>query len=33
MVGDYYRYVAENASGEQLEEAKTKALAAYEEAN
>merc|ERR1712110_827468 len=33
MVGDYYRYIAENAKGEQLEAVKQKALKAYEEAN
>ena len=33
MVGDYYRYIAENAKGATLEEVKTKANAAYEEAN
>merc|ERR1712187_736006 len=33
MVGDYYRYIAENAKGGKLEEVKQKALAAYEEAN
>jgi len=33
MVGDYYRYMAENAKGEQLEGVKQKALQAYEEAN
>ena len=30
MVGDYYRYIAENAKGEQLEQVKTNALKAYE---
>ena len=33
MVGDYYRYIAENAKGQKLEEVKQKALAAYDEAN
>jgi len=33
MVGDYYRYMAENAKGEQLEGVKQKALQAYTEAN
>ena len=33
MVGDYYRYIAENAKGAKLEEVKGKALAAYDEAN
>ena len=33
MVGDYYRYIAENAKGGKLEEVKNKALAAYDEAN
>ena len=33
MVGDYYRYIAENAKGNQLEEVKQKALKAYTEAN
>ena len=33
MVGDYYRYISENAKGDKLEEVKTKALAAYDEAN
>ena len=33
MVGDYYRYIAENAKGGKLEEVKQKALAAYDEAN
>ena len=33
MVGDYYRYISENASGDKLEEVKQKALAAYNEAN
>ena len=33
MVGDYYRYIAENASGDTLEEVKAKAKAAYEDAN
>ena len=33
MVGDYYRYIAENAKDAKLEEVKTAALKAYEEAN
>ena len=33
MVGDYYRYIAENAKDAQLEEVKQKAKQAYEEAN
>merc|ERR1711959_265701 len=33
MVGDYYRYMAENAKGEALEGVKQKALAAYNDAN
>jgi 14-3-3 protein epsilon len=33
MVGDYYRYIAENAKGDTLEDVKTKAKAAYEEAD
>ena len=33
MVGDYYRYIAENAKDAKLEEVKAKAKAAYEEAN
>ena len=33
MVGDYYRYIAENAKDAKLEEVKTKAQKAYEEAN
>ena len=33
MVGDYYRYVAENAKDAQLEDVKNKAKAAYETAN
>merc|ERR1711959_457812 len=33
MVGDYYRYMAENAKGESLEAVKQKALAAYNDAN
>jgi len=33
MVGDYYRYIAENAKDAKLEEVKTQALKAYEEAN
>ena len=33
MVGDYYRYMAENAKDAKLEDTKAKALAAYNEAN
>jgi 14-3-3 protein epsilon len=33
MVGDYYRYIAENAKGDKLEEVKNKALEAYNQAN
>ena len=33
MVGDYYRYIAENAKDAKLEEVKMKAKQAYEEAN
>ena len=33
MVGDYYRYIAENAKGDNLETVKAAAKAAYEEAN
>lgn len=33
MVGDYYRYIAENAKDDLLEAVKNKAKAAYEEAN
>ena len=33
MVGDYYRYIAENAKADLLEQIKKKALNAYEEAN
>jgi len=33
MVGDYYRYIAENAKDGLLEEVKQKAKAAYEQAN
>ncbi len=32
MVGDYYRYIAENANKEILEQTKQKALKAYNEA-
>ena len=32
MIGDYCRYIAENASGERLENCKTEALNAYNEA-
>ena len=33
MVGDYYRYIAENAKGAQFEEVKASAKKAYEDAN
>merc|ERR1712157_421976 len=33
MVGDYYRYIAENAKDSKLEDVKQKALKSYEEAN
>ena len=33
MVGDYYRYIAENAKGSLLEQVKQNALKAYNEAN
>merc|ERR1712151_1271021 len=33
MVGDYYRYIAENAKGANLEQVKQNALAAYNQAN
>ena len=33
MVGDYYRYISENAKDAQLEAVKQKALKAYNEAN
>ena len=33
MVGDYYRYIAENAKDSKLEEVKQEALKAYDEAN
>lgn len=33
MVGDYYRYIAETAQGEKLEQVKREALKAYTEAN
>merc|ERR1711976_980928 len=33
MVGDYYRYIAENAKGSLMEEFKQNALKAYQEAN
>jgi len=32
MVGDYYRYMAENAKGAQLDEAKNQALESYKQA-
>ena len=32
MTGDYYRYIAENAKGDNLEDVKKKAKVAYEEA-
>ena len=33
MVGDYYRYISENAKGSTLDDAKQAALKAYSEAN
>ena len=33
MIGDYYRYMAENTKGVTLEDVKSKAKAAYEEAS
>eukprot|EP00352_Strombidinopsis_acuminata_P006537 CAMPEP_0176376426 /NCGR_PEP_ID=MMETSP0126-20121128/28188_1 /TAXON_ID=141414 ORGANISM="Strombidinopsis acuminatum, Strain SPMC142" /NCGR_SAMPLE_ID=MMETSP0126 /ASSEMBLY_ACC=CAM_ASM_000229 /LENGTH=237 /DNA_ID=CAMNT_0017737875 /DNA_START=38 /DNA_END=751 /DNA_ORIENTATION=- len=33
MVGDYYRYIAENAKGDNLESVKQNALKAYDDAN
>lgn len=33
MVGDYYRYIAETAQGEKLEQVKQAALASYNEAS
>ena len=33
MVGDYYRYISENAKDAKLEEVKQKALASYNQAN
>jgi hypothetical protein len=33
MVGDYYRYIAENAKGDNLEQVKQNALKSYTEAN
>jgi hypothetical protein len=33
MVGDYYRYIAETAQGDKLEQVKQAALKAYDEAN
>eukprot|EP00352_Strombidinopsis_acuminata_P008423 CAMPEP_0176361338 /NCGR_PEP_ID=MMETSP0126-20121128/17680_1 /TAXON_ID=141414 ORGANISM="Strombidinopsis acuminatum, Strain SPMC142" /NCGR_SAMPLE_ID=MMETSP0126 /ASSEMBLY_ACC=CAM_ASM_000229 /LENGTH=171 /DNA_ID=CAMNT_0017716859 /DNA_START=41 /DNA_END=552 /DNA_ORIENTATION=+ len=33
MVGDYYRYIAENAKGDNLEQVKNAALKAYDQAN
>ena len=33
MVGDYYRYISENAKGPTLDQAKQEALKAYSEAN
>mmetsp|Transcript_113202 Transcript_113202/g.156349 ORF Transcript_113202/g.156349 Transcript_113202/m.156349 type:complete len:120 (-) Transcript_113202:78-437(-) len=33
MVGDYYRYIAENAKGDNLEMVKQEALKAYDNAN
>ena len=32
MIGDYYRYVAESASADKIEEVKQGALSGYEEA-
>ena len=32
MVGDYYRYIAETAQGDKLEQVKTEALKSYSEA-
>ena len=32
MVGDYYRYMAENAKGAALDAAKAKALSSYQDA-
>ena len=32
MVGDYYRYIAETAQGEKLDNVKNEALKAYNEA-
>ena len=33
MVGDYYRYIAENAKDQKLEDVKNKALDSYKQAN
>lgn len=33
MVGDYYRYIAETAQGDKLEQVKKEALKAYQEAS
>ena len=33
MIGDYYRYIAENAKDQNLEDVKNKAKEAYEQAN
>ena len=33
MIGDYYRYISENAKGAQLETVKQNALKAYSEAD
>jgi 14-3-3 protein epsilon len=33
MVGDYYRYISENAKGAKLEQVKEAALASYNDAN
>jgi hypothetical protein len=33
MVGDYYRYIAETAQGDKLEQVKREALKAYQEAS
>ena len=33
MVGDYYRYISENAKGDKLEQVKQQALRSYDQAN
>ena len=33
MIGDYYRYISENAKGDKLEQVKQQALRSYEDAN